>query len=61
MALRLNVTLTDAQKQEMARIPREAWFTHIIFNNAESPVHPGVDLLANNDMKMQLTAGFGKR
>lgn len=56
MPYQLDIELTEAQKAEMERIPTEAWFTSVDFNNARSPRHPASEdmLDANNEMKRQL-------
>lgn len=52
----MDVELTGAQRAEMSKIPAEAWFTSVDFQNAESPRHPSSEraLEANNEMKRRL-------
>lgn len=57
MALKLDIELTSSQKEAMAAIPDTAWFTQVIYRNAESPLHPdcfGVHLAEKNVAKQAL-------
>jgi tRNA (mo5U34)-methyltransferase len=56
--LSLDYALTPEQQREMAAIPATAWFTQVVFRNAQSPVHPQANLLANNDLKQEMTADW---
>jgi 2-polyprenyl-3-methyl-5-hydroxy-6-metoxy-1,4-benzoquinol methylase len=60
---RLDIELTEGQKTQMARIPAEAWFTAVDFNNATSPRHPASEgqLEANNEMKRRLVLPWIKK
>lgn len=57
MALKLDIDLTDSQKATMATLPATAWFTQVVYRNAESPPHPdrfGVHLATKNVAKQAL-------
>lgn len=54
MAMRLDIELTESEKADMAAIPAASWFTHFIYRNAESPVHPDAKLADNNEMKQAM-------
>lgn len=54
MALKIDVELTDAQRQSMADIPPAFWFTQVVYRNATSPLHPNPRLAENNEMKQAL-------
>ncbi|MHC1742031.1 MAG: class I SAM-dependent methyltransferase [Syntrophobacteraceae bacterium] len=54
MTLKLNIELTDDQKQAMAEFPPAFWFTQVVYRNAESPIHPNRRLAENNEMKQSL-------
>ena len=55
MSLRLDFELTAEEKQMMATIPAECWFTQVKFLNAVSPRHPEADFLdRNHDLKEKL-------
>jgi tRNA (mo5U34)-methyltransferase len=55
MSLNLDFDLTKEQQEQMARIPRESWFTQVKFSNALSPRHPEADALdLNHELKREL-------
>lgn len=58
MALRLDIELTESQRQAMARIPATSWFTQVIYRNAQSAIHPDRQLAANNEMKQKMVADW---
>jgi tRNA (mo5U34)-methyltransferase len=58
MALRLDIELTEDQKATMAKVPATAWFTQIIFRNAESPLHPVAALAENNELKLAMVGDW---
>jgi len=53
--MQLPYTLDETQIREMEKVPAEAWFSPIEFENARSPVHPQAQRLdVNHQRKMRL-------
>jgi 2-polyprenyl-3-methyl-5-hydroxy-6-metoxy-1,4-benzoquinol methylase len=51
--LEFDIELTDAEIAEMAALPPAAWFTAVRFANAESPAHPRMERLEQNNARKQ--------
>ena len=55
MSLVLDFDLTSAEREVVLAIPPTAWFTHVKFRNAASPLHPqAMALDQNHEMKRSL-------